>query len=152
MFQQFKKILPFLISSLVLIVFVVPLLTLAQEGTSNQGREGTSNQGNNGTGKVVKIDIINPFKCPNGGADNKCTIPDFIRVIIEKILMPIGGVVAVLMIMWAGFLYVTAGGNETQIKKAHEALTWAVIGAAILLGAWVISAAIQGTINELSKS
>lgn len=102
--------------------------------------------------QTTKIDIINPFKCPpNGGADNKCSIPDFIAVIIKEILMPIGGVVAVLMIMWAGFLYVTAGGNETQIKKAHEALTWAVIGAAILLGAWVISAAIQGTINELSK-
>lgn len=149
MFQQFKKILPFLISSLVLIVFVAPLLSQAQGEYNNPNPGGVNNPAPGG--KITKINIDNPFKCPNGGADNKCSIPDFIAVIIKEILMPIGGVVAVLMIMWAGFLYVTAGGNETQIKKAHEALTWAVIGAAILLGAWVISGAIQGTINELSK-
>jgi hypothetical protein len=70
---------------------------------------------------------------------------------VNNILIPIGGVVAVLMIMYAGFLYVTAGGNEAKIKTAHQALTWAVIGAAILLGAWVISQAIQGTINQLKN-
>ena len=39
--------------------------------------------------------------------------------------------------------------NTLTIKKAHDALLYAVIGAAILLGAWIISEAIQGTINSL---
>jgi len=63
----------------------------------------------------------------------------------------VGTAVAVVMIIYAGFLYVTAGGNETQIKKAHDALLWAVIGAAILLGAYIISQAIQGTISQLQS-
>ncbi len=74
---------------------------------------------------------------------------DFIKTIINEILIPIGGVIAVLMIMYAGFLYVTARGNQAQITKAHEALLYSAIGAAILLGAWVIAGAIEGTVKQL---
>lgn len=92
-------------------------------------------------GTSFNIKIVNPFK--------KDTIEGLIKTIVDDILMPIGGVVAVMMIMYAGFLYVTARGNESKISEAHKALTWAVIGAAILLGAWVISTAIGTTIDQL---
>ena len=95
------------------------------------------------------ITIGNPFKCTPG---TDCILSGLISAIINKILLPIGGLVAAVMIIYAGFLYVTAGGNETQIKKAHDALLYAVIGAAILLGAWVISEAIRATINQLGGS
>ncbi len=90
----------------------------------------------------LSIKIKNPF---SGGND----LYSFIKTIINEILIPIGGVVAVLMIMYAGFLYVTARGNPAQISKAHDALLYGAIGAAILLGAWVIAGAIEGTVNEL---
>lgn len=88
------------------------------------------------------IKISNPF---SGGND----LYAFIKTIINEILIPIGGVIAVLMIMYAGFLYVTARGNQAQITKAHEALLYSAIGAAILLGAWVIAGAIEGTVKQL---
>lgn len=88
----------------------------------------------------IKID--NPFK----GGDN---LMDFIKTVINEILIPIGGVIAVLVIMYAGFLYVTARGDTGKIKTAHDTLLYGVIGAAILLGAWVISEAIGGTIDQL---
>lgn len=88
------------------------------------------------------IKIENPFK----GGDN---LMGFIETVIKEILMPIGGVIAVLVIMYAGFLYVTARGSDTQIKRAHDTLLYGVIGAAILLGAWVIAGAIGGTIDQL---
>lgn len=134
-----KNILKHLISGTIIMIFVVPFfVSAANEGCVNGIGEGCTG----GSGPII---IINPFNC----SDNGCTIPGLIRAIVNNILIPIGGVVAVMMIMYAGFLYVTAGGNETKIKTAHQALTWAVIGAAILLGAWVISEAIQGTINQL---
>lgn len=147
-----KTIAPFVANFILAFVLVMPLLSQSQSGEyTNPTPGGQNNPAPGGSGKVINIE--NPFKCPSGsGANNKCTIPDFIEVIIRKILMPIGGVVAVLMVMWAGFLYVTAGGNETQIKKAHDALLSAVIGAAILLGAWAIASAIQATINDLSAT
>ena len=91
--------------------------------------------------QAQEIKIINPFK--------QNSIQGLIEVIVNDILMPVGGVIAVLMIMYAGFLYVTARGNSSKIEKAHQALLWAVIGAAILLGALVISEAISKTIGQL---
>lgn len=89
----------------------------------------------------MKIIIENPFK--------EKTIEGLITTLINDILIPIGAVVAVVMVMYAGFLFVTARGNTAQIDKAKGALLWAVIGAAILLGAWVIAEAIKGTVDEL---
>lgn len=77
------------------------------------------------------------------------SIEALLSTIIDKILLPIGGVIAVLMVMYAGFQYVTAQGNPAQITKASKALQYALIGAAILLGAWTISQAIKGTIEQL---
>ena len=121
----------FFVSGIIMMVFVVPFLVQAADAVV--------------PGQPAKdpIVITNPFK--------QNTIVGLINTILDEILMPVGGVVAVVMIMWAGFLYVTAGGDPGQITKAHEALKWAVIGAAILLGAWVISTAIQGTISTLRR-
>lgn len=117
-----RNILSYCVSGMTVLFFVIPFLVLAQG---------------------VEIIIPNPLN------DSIDSIPDLIRVIIDNILLPIGGVIAVVMIMYAGFLYVTGRGNPAQIKKAHSALLWAVIGAAILLGAWVISEAIENTIGQL---
>jgi hypothetical protein len=61
----------------------------------------------------------------------------------------VGGVVVTLAIIYSGFLFVTAQGNEAKLGKAKDALLWSLIGAAILLGAWVISKAILGTVKQL---
>lgn len=128
------------ILTILMVVFVSPVLVVAQS-TGTTGN--TSSTGTTGNTPKGVIQIQNPFK--------QNTIRGFIETIIKDILIPIGSVVAVLMIMYAGFLYVTGRGNPAQIQKAHLALLWAVIGAAILLGAWVISDAIQSTINDLKK-
>ena len=93
---------------------------------------------------AFNIVIKNPFAGGN-------SLEEFIKKAINDIVLPIGGVIAVLMIMYAGFLFVTAGGEPAKITKAKDALLYAAIGAAILLGAWVISEAIGGTIKELKK-
>jgi hypothetical protein len=132
---------------LLVILFIAfyPSLLMAQDNASNTGDSGdTTGTGVRTTNVSYNITIDNPFKSK--------TIPALVESIIKEILIPIGAVVAVVMIIFSGFLFVTAQGNETQITKAKESLKWALIGSAILLGAWVISEVIQGTINELKKS
>lgn len=140
MSQKNKNILNHLISGIVIMIFIMPFLVRAEDagGTGNP-----ADAGGLGQPPPVKIDIEikNPFK--------QDTIKGLIETIVNDILIPIGAVIAVMMIMYAGFLYVTAGGNEAKITKAHQALLWAVIGAAILLGAWVIEKAISATIDQL---
>jgi len=85
------------------------------------------------------------LESPLGGVSN-------LNNLIEKILevvVQIGTPIAVLFIIYAGFLFVTAQGNETKITKAKNAFTWAIIGTAVLLGAWVLAVAIEGTIGNL---
>ena len=58
---------------------------------------------------------------------------------IIKVVLGFLGTVAVVLIIYAGFLWMTAGGNEEQIKKARGLLINAVIGLIIILAAYGIA-------------
>jgi hypothetical protein len=57
--------------------------------------------------------------------------------------------VIALFIIWAGFLFVSARGNETQLTKAKKTLWYTLLGAAVILGAQVISGIITSTLLSL---
>lgn len=90
----------------------------------------------------VKVTLQNPFSKGD-------SLFALLETIINEILLPIGGVLAVLAFIYSGFLYVTAQGNETKIKDAHKALLFTAIGTAVLLGSWAIAKVIENTINQL---
>lgn len=48
------------------------------------------------------------------------------------------GLFAVIMILYGGFTWMTAGGNEEKVEKAKKIVTAAVIGLVIILVAWAI--------------
>lgn len=93
----------------------------------------------NGSGAT----LINPLGS-GGPSDLTTFVKDILQIVIE-----LGAIVVVFFIIFAGFKYVTAGGDEKKIKDAHSILLWTVVGAAIILGAQVLLTAITGTINEL---
>lgn len=86
------------------------------------------------------IEIKNPFKLGNN-------LYDLVYAVLNQAVLPIGGIIVVLMIIYSGFLFVTARGSEDKIKEARHSFTSAAIGAAILLGAVAIGKAIEATIN-----
>ena len=65
------------------------------------------------------------------------------------IVIYIGAIVAVLAIIWVGFMYVKAMGKPEKIKDAHKAALYTAIGIAILVGAQVITTIIINTINQI---
>lgn len=74
--------------------------------------------------------------------------------IIQKILRGLNVIAAMVVtffIIFAGFKYVTAMGDEKKITDAHNMLKWTVIGAAVLFGAQVIGEIIKTTVTELTK-
>jgi len=87
------------------------------------------------------IELKSPLDC--GGKE--CTIPDIINAIAKFIAM-VGSGVAVIMIIWGGIQYMTAGSNEQRVSNAKKTIQWAIIGVAILwsadflirLVAWVL--------------
>lgn len=132
----------FLASILSLSIFLVmgAVLVFAQAG----GIAPTGPGGTAPTGPTIdtNINLKNPFS----GGDSLFAL---LEKVIDDILLPIGGVLAVLAFIFSGFLYVTAQGNETKLATAHKALLYTSIGTAVLLGSWVIAKVIENTINKL---
>jgi len=62
---------------------------------------------------------------------------------VAKIVAQIGFPIAALAIIYSGFLFVSARGNEKQLEDAKRTFLWTIIGTAILLGAWAIAEAVQ---------
>lgn len=73
---------------------------------------------------------------------------DLASKIIKTILGFVGTIFLILIIV-SGFQWMTAGGNEETIKKARGRMTSAVIGLAIILGAWVITDFVINSIVSL---
>ena len=90
------------------------------------------------------VNITNPL---GSGMD---TLPKFIAKVIE-VVIDIATPLAVLAIIYSGFLFVKARGNPGELSKAKETLTWTLIGVAILLGAQVLANVISGTITSLTS-
>lgn len=76
------------------------------------------------------------------------TLYDFV-VAVLSIVIKIGIPVVVILLIWTGYLFVTAQGDPTQLKTAKSALIGSVIGATILLCAVLIATIIKATIGEL---
>lgn len=90
------------------------------------------------------VDISAKIENPLSATSLFCFLKDILDV-----LLTIGVIIAVLFMVYAGFLYVTARGSQEQLTKAKHAFLGAVIGTAIIMGVWVIAQAIVGTINAI---
>lgn len=119
-------------------VLPTPALVLAEDTSVVGGDDETPIvQPKPGGDKVVGL--INPL-------GNQSLIGFFESIL--DVIMIFAVPIIVFFIIYAGFLYVTAQGNESKVSTAHMALLYAVIGGVIILGARVILAVISGTIQS----
>lgn len=56
------------------------------------------------------------------------------------------GIVAVFVIIIAGFLYVTSTGDPGRVTKAKNAILFAVIGLVVVMLAFIITGYVRGAI------
>lgn len=59
--------------------------------------------------------------------------------LLINVLLGLLGIIFLVLVIWAGFLWMTAGGDEKKVGKAKSILITAVIGLVILLSAYAIS-------------
>ncbi len=74
---------------------------------------------------------------PNQGAGGSTDIAGIIQTIITFLLGFVGGL-SVLMIVVAGIMYITSGGDEGRVDTAKKWLTYAIVGLVVALLGWVI--------------
>jgi lysylphosphatidylglycerol synthetase-like protein (DUF2156 family) len=69
-----------------------------------------------------------------------CTWDTFFLTLsnVMTFALEIAVIFSVIVLVYAGYTYLIAFGNETKIKTAHNMLTNAVVGFLIALSAWFI--------------
>lgn len=142
------------------ILFLIPLLSFAQSAPGGRettgapvpggreapnpgtpgpgGRENT--QGTPGTGDL-SYELKNPL------AFN--SLQEFI-VALLNVFIVIATPIVVIFIILAGFKYVTARGNPSDIQEATRALTYAIIGGVLIIGAVAIAEIIKNLVTSFS--
>ena len=80
-----------------------------------------------------------------GTADLKSTVINIIQWVLGLL-----GLIAVIMILYGGFMWMTAGGNEEKVASAKKVISAAVIGLIIILLAWAIVIFVANTTANVS--
>lgn len=75
-----------------------------------------------------------------GGFETTSTtgLADIIAIIIQAVLGLLG-MIFLILILYAGFNWMTAAGEEEKVTKAKETLTRAIIGLIIIVSAYLIT-------------
>lgn len=79
---------------------------------------------------------------------NFSTIPAFIAGAL-KVLVIVALPIITLFLVVAGFMFVFARGNSSKLDEAKKNFVYVIIGALLILGAWVIATLIGGTVTQL---
>ncbi len=84
------------------------------------------------------------LKNPANVPDFQSFIANFLKAIVE-ISLPI----LTLFIVYAGFMFVTARGNSEKLADAKRNFLWVILGAILILGAWVLATLIASTATQV---
>ena len=79
----------------------------------------------------------NGAKLVDGGSGSNQNLPDIITTIINVMLF-IAGALAVIMIIYGGIRYITAHGDEKQVKVAKDTIVYSVAGLIIAILAYAL--------------
>ncbi|HNW55899.1 MAG TPA: hypothetical protein PKN62_02375 [bacterium] len=75
--------------------------------------------------------------------DPRVIIADLIKVVLGFL-----GTVAVILVIYSGFLWMTAGGKQDNIKKAKDIMSAAVVGLIIILISYGITLFVTSTLSS----
>ena len=129
-----KKMAKIVLSSLILTLVLSTVLALPSvilAATADSALEGLGEFGGAAT------------DLPQTDTDLRITIGKIVQIFLGFL-----GVLAVVLIIYAGFLWMTAGGDSAKVDKAKDYIKNAVIGIVIILAAYVITTFVLGQIQE----
>jgi len=122
-----KKILFAFVGMMIVAGLVLPVFVPVVGAQEPQNTTGIKNP--------LKVDSIQAF------------IGEVLRFFIDILI-----VAGVMYIIWTGFMFVKAQGNPKELEVAKKAFLNALIGMAIILGAWALTKVITNTINKITNN
>lgn len=82
------------------------------------------------------------------GQSNKPQTPTQLAVRIINIALSFLGILLVVFLLYAGFIWMTAAGDEGKVEKAMGIIKTSVIGLIIIFAAWSISYFVIQNLDE----
>ncbi len=81
--------------------------------------------------------------CYDGGVIDTNTAPKLscVWIVLQNVInaaLILAGVVAVFLIIWSGFQYVTSNGDKEKVDSARKRLTYAIIGLVFIFSSFMI--------------
>ncbi|MCH8889054.1 hypothetical protein IID26_01355 [Patescibacteria group bacterium] len=118
-YRNFLSLGGILATFVVLVMFLMPFVGLAQD--------------------IPGLDttIVPSCEHPDTPGCNFCDLVQLSQNIIN-FLVGFAIFVAVLLFVYAGFLYLSAGANEENVKRAHKLFGSVFIGFILVLASWLI--------------
>lgn len=80
---------------------------------------------------------------------NFSSIPEFIAGALKALAL-IALPIITLFLVISGFYFITAQGSQDKLQKAKLNFVYVVLGALLILGAWILATLIAGTVNQLT--
>ncbi len=74
--------------------------------------------------------------------------PRTIAASVIKIFLSFLGIIFVILMVLAGYRWMTAGGNEDEVSKAKSQITAAIIGFMIIMAAYAITLLVFGDFRK----
>ena len=100
---------------------------------------------------VSKINLVKAqVDIPRVGAEDSGEselISDFIIPLLNTVV-GIGAIVAAAILIYNGFMYMTASGDESKVEKATKGITYAIVGLIIAAVAFMIVNFVIGLIDD----
>jgi len=78
--------------------------------------------------------VTNEVNAYAGGGSIESVVPRIINIVMSVL-----AIIAVVIVLIGGFMWMTAAGNEERVGKAKKVLVAGVIGLAIILAAYAIA-------------
>lgn len=133
------------------IFFSIAPMALAQDappgGNVNTPPGGNTTPIVNTNPSGSNVTLLNPLGTSCNSTNTDC-LGNFLINILDFVVR-IGSIVVILMLVFVGYKFVVAQGNDSKIIEARSMLLWTVVGALILLGAQAIAIGIQATVQAL---
>lgn len=99
---------------------------------------------------AASVAFAQPSEVAGGEEAGPGTVDDLLDLIgqIAVYFQTIVLIIAVIMLVAAGFTWMTAGGDEEKLTKARKMFIWGLVGIAIALFAFIAQSFIEDLINR----
>jgi len=144
MFKNYNKT---ILSFLCLILLLFPILVFSENNPDNYEEITNSKNLQDSFGKGSMVENIAGESGFRIDIEDDAFISSFVGTLINAVLS-ILGVIFIILTIISGIRWMTAAGNEEQVKKSKSAIKQSLIGLFIVVASWGFWAIILRIINQ----